>query len=65
MKIIIIICRVLFVVTGGLGFIDFGQGNFCEIIAKIFECSYTNAALIVSAMVGTFGALSLFPLKKT
>ena len=64
MKVLIIICRVLFVVVGVFGFVDIGQGTLCEIIAEHFSIFQTWSIAIVSVMVGAFGALSSFPLKK-
>jgi len=64
MKVVIIICRILCVVVGVWGFVDFGLGTFGEIIVRLFGLSQIWAVVIVSAMVGVFGALSLFSLKK-
>lgn len=64
MKVVIIICRILCVVVGVWGFVDFGLGTLGEIIVRLFGLSQIWAAAIVSAMVGVFGALSLFRVRQ-
>ena len=60
MKVVIIICRILCVVVGVWGFVDFGLGTLDEIIVRHFAISQIWAVAIVSFMFGIFGALSLF-----
>ena len=64
MKVLIILCRISFGVVGVWGFVDFGPGTLGELLIRHFGVSQIWAAAIVSAMVGVFGALSLFHLKK-
>jgi len=64
MIILVIIFRVLFVLIGICGLVDFGHGTLSDIIVNHFDVSRIAAATIVSMMVGICGALSFLRPKK-
>ena len=64
MKVMIIVCRMLFVVVGVWGVGDVGCGSLVDLIEETGVVSSVGAAGIVSLMVGIFGAISLFSTKK-
>ena len=64
MKALIITCRILFAVFVVWGVFDFGLGTLSDIIVGYFGVPFTWAAVIVSVLVGIFGGISVFRVRK-